>query len=254
MCTEDDNILLTISYDGTDFCGWQKQTKHGLKTCRTIQDEIETSLEKILKRKTEIYGSGRTDSGVHAVGQIANFFSPVKSMKEENYVQALNSILPSDIRIIGAKKVDARFNARFSSKARTYRYFCNTQKFTLAHLTRYAWNIRYTPNLILLNRMANLLRGEMDFTSFAASGDASKSKNRYVEAAFFFMENEMLVFEITANAFLWHMVRSLLGTILELEKKGKNETDFARILVAKDRKKAGLTAPAKGLFLWKVLY
>lgn len=254
MHTENDNILLTISYDGTDFCGWQKQTKHGIKTFRTVQGEIEASLERILKRKTEIYGSGRTDSGVHAVGQIANFFSPVKSMCGENYVQALNSMLPQDIRIMAAEKVDADFNARFSSKARTYRYFCNTQEFTLAHLTRYAWNIRYTPNLVRLNRMANLLRGEMDFTSFAAAGDASKSKSRYIEAAFFFMENEMLVFEITANAFLWHMVRSLLGTILELEKKGGTETDFEKILLSKDRKNAGLTAPAKGLFLWKVLY
>ena len=248
------NILLTISYDGTDFCGWQKQTKAGNETYRTVQGEIEAALQKLLKRKTELVGSGRTDSGVHAAGQIANFSSTIKNMEAENYIQALNSMLPKDVRIVNAEKVALNFNARFSSKSRTYRYFCNTQDFTLAHLTRYTWNIRYMPHLLTLNKMAQILQGEIDFTTFAASGDMSLRKSRYVEKAFFFMQNEMLVFEITANAFLWRMVRSLVGTMIELEKKGGTEHEFAEILHACDRKKAGFTAPAQGLFLWKVSY
>lgn len=248
------NILLTISYDGTDFCGWQKQTKAGNETYRTVQGEIEAALQKLLKRKTELVGSGRTDSGVHAAGQIANFSSTIKNMEAENYIQALNSMLPKDVRIVNAEKVALNFNARFSSKSRTYRYFCNTQEFTLAHLTRYTWNIRYMPHLLSLNKMAQILQGEIDFTTFAASGDMSLRKSRYVEKAFFFMQNEMLVFEITANAFLWRMVRSLVGTMIELEKKGGTEHEFAEILHACDRKKAGFTAPAQGLFLWKVSY
>jgi tRNA pseudouridine synthase A len=248
------NILLTISYDGTDFCGWQKQTKAGNETYRTVQGEIEAALQKLLKRKTELVGSGRTDSGVHAAGQIANFSSTIKNMEAENYIQALNSMLPKDVRIVNAEKVALNFNARFSSKSRTYRYFCNTQEFTLAHLTRYTWNIRYMPHLLTLNKMAQILQGEIDFTTFAASGDMSLRKSRYVEKAFFFMQNEMLVFEITANAFLWRMVRSLVGTMIELEKKGGTECEFAEILHACDRKKAGFTAPAQGLFLWKVSY
>ena len=248
------NILLTISYDGTDFCGWQKQTKAGNETYRTVQGEIEVALQKLLKRKTELVGSGRTDSGVHAAGQIANFSSTIKNMEAENYIQALNSMLPKDVRIVNAEKVALNFNARFSSKSRTYRYFCNTQEFTLAHLTRYTWNIRYMPHLLTLNKMAQILQGEIDFTTFAASGDMSLRKSRYVEKAFFFMQNEMLVFEITANAFLWRMVRSLVGTMIELEKKGGTEHEFAEILHACDRKKAGFTAPAQGLFLWKVSY
>lgn len=248
------NILLTISYDGTDFCGWQKQTKAGNETYRTVQGEIEAALQKLLKRKTELVGSGRTDSGVHAAGQIANFSSTIKNMEAENYIQALNSMLPKDVRIVNAEKVALNFNARFSSKSRTYRYFCNTQEFTLAHLTRYTWNIRYMPHLLTLNKMAQILQGEIDFTTFAASGDMSLRKSRYVEKAFFFMQNEMLVFEITANAFLWRMVRSLVGTMIELEKKGSTECEFAEILHACDRKKAGFTAPAQGLFLWKVSY
>ena len=248
------NILLTISYDGTDFCGWQKQTKAGNETYRTVQGEIEAALQKLLKRKTELVGSGRTDSGVHAAGQIANFSSTIKNMEAENYIQALNSMLPKDVRIVNAEKVALNFNARFSSKSRTYRYFCNTQEFTLAHLTRYTWNIRYMPHLLTLNKMAQILQGEIDFTTFAASGDMSLRKSRYVEKAFFFVQNEMLVFEITANAFLWRMVRSLVGTMIELEKKGGTEHEFAEILHACDRKKAGFTAPAQGLFLWKVSY
>ena len=248
------NILLTISYDGTDFCGWQKQTKAGNETYRTVQGEIEAALQKLLKRKTELVGSGRTDSGVHAAGQIANFISTIKNMEAENCIQALNSMLPKDVRIVNAEKVALNFNARFSSKSRTYRYFCNTQEFTLAHLTRYTWNIRYMPHLLTLNKMAQILQGEIDFTTFAASGDMSLRKSRYVEKAFFFMQNEMLVFEITANAFLWRMVRSLVGTMIELEKKGGTEHEFAEILHACDRKKAGFTAPAQGLFLWKVSY
>jgi tRNA pseudouridine synthase A len=248
------NILLTISYDGTDFCGWQKQTKAGNETYRTVQGEIEAALQKLLKRKTELVGSGRTDSGVHAAGQIANFSSTIKNMEAENYIQALNSMLPKDVRIVNAEKVALNFNARFSSKSRTYRYFCNTQEFTLAHLTRYTWNIRYMPHLLTLNKMAQILQGEIDFTTFAASGDMSLRKSRYVEKAFFFMQNEMLIFEITANAFLWRMVRSLVGTMIELEKKGGTEREFAEILHACDRKKAGFTAPAQGLFLWKVSY
>lgn len=248
------NILLTISYDGTDFCGWQKQTKAGNETYRTVQGEIEAALQKLLKRKTELVGSGRTDSGVHAAGQIANFISTIKNMEAENYIQALNSMLPKDVRIVNAEKVALNFNARFSSKSRTYRYFCNTQEFTLAHLTRYTWNIRYMPHLLTLNKMAQILQGEIDFTTFAASGDMSLRKSRYVEKAFFFMQNEMLIFEITANAFLWRMVRSLVGTMIELEKKGGTEREFAEILHACDRKKAGFTAPAQGLFLWKVSY
>lgn len=248
------NILVTISYDGTDFCGWQKQTKAGQETARTVAGELEKALEKIMKKPTTLIGSGRTDSGVHAKGQIANFFSSIKTMKEKSYIQALNSILPKDIRIVKAEKVPLNFNARFCSKSRTYRYYCNCEEFTAAHLLRYAWNIRYMPNILVLNRMANILRGEMDFTSFAASGDKSKSKNRYVEDAHFFMQNEMLVFEITANAFLWRMVRSLVGTMLELEKKGLDENAFERILLCRNRCAAGFTAPAQGLFLWKVSY
>ena len=241
------NILLTISYDGTDFCGWQKQTKAGNETYRTVQGEIEAALQKLLKRKTELVGSGRTDSGVHAAGQIANFSSTIKNMEAENYIQALNSMLPKDVRIVNAEKVALNFNARFSSKSRTYRYFCNTQEFTLAHLTRYTWNIRYMPNLLTLNKMAQILQGEIDFTTFAASGDMSLRKSRYVEKAFFFMQNEMLVFEITANAFLWRMVR-LLARCLSWKKKVAPSANSQKFCTLATEKKQVSPLQHRGFF------
>ncbi len=116
------NILLSISYDGTDFCGWQRQdfADKG-KSVRTVQGELEAALEKLLKQKVKLYGSGRTDSGVHAAGQAANFFSPIDSIPPDRYVQALNSFLPHDIRINSSKEVPEEFNARFSATSRTYR-------------------------------------------------------------------------------------------------------------------------------------
>lgn len=247
------NIVLTISYDGTNFCGWQKQQKYGVESARTVQGEIEKALAKIHKGSTDIFGSGRTDSGVHARAQIANFYSPYTRMQPENYVQALNSLLPSDVRIMKAKYVFDSFHARFFSQARTYRYFCECAPEITAWQTRYSWHIRRTPHLALLNDMASVLQGELDCTTFSASGDESKSKFRYIENAHFFFQDSVLVFEITANAFLYRMVRSILGTLLDLEKKMGTPADFFKVLTACNRSLAGPTAPPQGLFLWDVL-
>ena len=118
------NILLKISYDGTDFCGWQRQdNENGGEAFRTVQGEIEKALYKIHKSEINLYGSGRTDSGVHALGQAANFYTPIDSMPPQNFVRALNAFLPSDIRILNAKEFPENFNARKSATSRVYRYF-----------------------------------------------------------------------------------------------------------------------------------
>ena len=249
------NILLTISYDGTDFCGWQRQDGPEGENCvRTVQGEIELALQKMLKAKIPLYGSGRTDSGVHAAGQAANFISPVDSVPEKNYIRALNSILPRDIRIMDAKKVDPEFNSRFNATSRVYRYFILPQKVPLARDSRYVWAIPNLPNLDTLNQMCSLLNGELDCASFASAGDQSLSTFRYIEGARFWQEGDLLVFEIEANAFLWKMVRSITGTLIGLEQKGGTKEDFAKILNAHDRKLAGVTAPPDGLFLWQVKF
>lgn len=247
------NIHLTISYDGTHFCGWQRQDKVAAgRPVRTVQGELERALEKLVKEPVALIGSGRTDSGVHAYGQAANFFSPIASMAAEKYIPALNSLLPRDIRVRAARPAEQDFHSRFSAISRTYRYFLYPEATPPAHLMAYTWPLRRRPALKVLNQMAAHLQGEIDCTTFAAAGDVSPSKLRYLESAVFYPEGSQLVFEITANAFLWKMVRSIVGSLIYYESQGKDGDFFKEILEKKDRSLAGPTAPPQGLFLWNV--
>ncbi|GMO46891.1 MAG: tRNA pseudouridine(38-40) synthase TruA [Treponemataceae bacterium] len=242
------NILLIISYDGTRFCGWQKQA-----SARTVQGEIERALCRLHHTQScEIHGSGRTDSGVHAAGQAANFFSPVDSIPAEKYPFILNNMLPTDIRIHSAREAPHDFHARFSAVSRTYRYFFRAASVPAAHEAPFVWVIKKKPDITKLNAMAAFLAGETDCSAFAAAGDVSRSKFRYIEKAIFFPHGNGLVFEIRANAFLWKMARSLAGTLIQAEREGKSAAYFKEILDSRDRTRAGETAPPRGLFLWHV--
>jgi tRNA pseudouridine38-40 synthase len=247
------NILLTLSYDGTDFCGWQKQEQAG-KTLRTVQGEVENALTRLHAVPTVIHGSGRTDSGVHARAQGANFLSPVPGIPVSHYMSALNDLLPPDVRVHRALLVPQDFHARFSAVMRTYRYVLHCGPVPTAALAGHGWHLRYDPNPAALNRMASCLSGEIDCTTFAAAGDKSLSRYRFLEKAVFFPQGNRLVFEISANAFLWKMVRSLVGTLIDYEHGGKSPDDFRAALESRDRSRAGQTAPAKGLFLWNIEY
>lgn len=255
------NILLTVSYDGTDFCGWQRQDCGTVRNAtRTVQGEIERALEKLLGQPVTLYGSGRTDSGVHALAQAANFYSPVDSIPEKNYIRALNSFLPGDIRIVDSCEKPEYFNARYNATSRTYRYFIFPGETMSAPQNRFVWTVPYQPSSARLNEMASFLRGEIDCASFAASGDKSLSTCRYIEGARFFTQSffpdgrEVLVFEIEANAFLWKMVRTLAGTLVSLDKAGADPSVFKEIIEARDRSQAGVTAPPHGLFLYKISF
>lgn len=248
------NILLNISYDGSAFCGWQKQLKNGAETQRTVQGELEKALSKLHKHPVQTNGSGRTDSGVHAFGQAVNFFTDIKTIKENQFLPALNSILPHDIRVMNASSVHKTFHARFNALSRTYRYFICCSSTIYAHETPYCWHTGRYPDIEKLNCMAKFLHGETDCTAFSAAGDQSKSKSRYIKNAVFFMQGNRLVFEISANAFLWKMVRAIVGTLIQFEKENTAAEKFKEIIEKKDRGLAGITAPAKGLFLWSVEY
>jgi tRNA pseudouridine38-40 synthase len=249
------NILLRLSYDGTNFCGWQRQDRADQgRPVRTVQAELEAALEKLHREPTPASGSGRTDSGVHAAGQAANFFSPMESIPVENYIPALNSLLPADIRIHQSVLVPDDFHARFSTGARTYRYFLYCGGVPPAYEAPYVWAIRRYPDIWTLNQMASCLLGEIDCSTFAAAGDVSRSKRRYIEKAVFFPQGNKLVFEIRANAFLWKMVRSLVGSLIDFENADRDATFFRDALEARDRSRARSTAPAQGLFLWYVDY
>ncbi|MCR4579385.1 MAG: tRNA pseudouridine(38-40) synthase TruA [Treponema sp.] len=255
------NILLTISYDGSDFCGWQRQDDvDGGQAFRTVQGEVEKALFKLHKKETPLYGSGRTDSGVHALGQAANFYSPVDSMPAENYIRALNAFLPADVRITAACEVPEDFSARKNATSRVYRYFISFGDSVPANNFRYSWYVKnYQPDIERLNQLSACLRGELDCSSFCASGDQSLSMNRYIDDAHFFIQKdiwgkELLVFQIEANAFLWKMVRTLTGTIVNLDKSKALSDALEKILKAKDRNQAGVTAPPTGLFLYEIKF
>jgi tRNA pseudouridine38-40 synthase len=248
------NIALRVSYDGTNFLGWQRQSEAGAGKGRTVQEEIALALAKMHGHPVDLAGSGRTDSGVHAAGQVANFHTDIASIPAERFVPALNSMLPRDVRILSSREVPRSFHARFDARARTYRFFMYCGKHPLATDLPYVWYLGRWPDVARLNRMAACLAGELDCSTFTAAGDQSKSRSRYLYGACFFPEGERLVFEISANAFLWKMVRSITGTLIDLEGRGAPVEEFARILESRDRRRAGPTAPGEGLFLWDVRY
>jgi len=244
------NIKLTIAYDGTDYCGWQRQDNG-----KTIQGEIENALEKIHEKPVNLTGSGRTDAGVHAAGQIANFYTDIASIPADRFVFALNSLLPHDIRILDSCETENDFHARFSAKARTYRYqFIYRAGSALPYENRYNLRIYHFPKIDLLNAYGRLLLGETDCTIFTAAGDESKSKTRYIYKAYFYIEQGRLIFEICANAFLRNMVRSVVGTFLHYEEKNTSPAELQKIISSSERSLAGPTLPPNGLFLWKVDY
>jgi tRNA pseudouridine38-40 synthase len=243
------NIRLLIAYDGTDFSGWQRQDRR-----RTVQGTLEEALEKIHKRPVALAGSGRTDAGVHAAGQAANFQTDINSIPVERFVPALNSLLPRDVRVLEARVVPDDFHARFDARSRSYRYHLICGRPALPHELRYNLQLWRRPNPELLNAYSRIFRGELDCSLFAWPGDPSRSRSRYFFNAAFFFAGDSLVFEIQANAFLWKMARSMVGTLLRYEERGTSPEEFEAIVASGDRSLAGPTVPPNGLFLWRVEY
>jgi len=248
------NIALRVSYDGTNFLGWQRQCGSGAGKGRTVQEEIEKVLANMHDHPVSLIGSGRTDSGVHAAGQVANFYTDISGIAPPRFINALNSMLPKDIRIIASREVPQAFHSRFDARSRTYRYFIYCGAHPLAHEMPYIWHLGRWPDVHRINAMASYLSGETDCSTFTASGDQSRTHFRYLYGANFYPDGERLVFEITANAFLWRMVRSITGTIIFLDERKFPPEEFARRLASLDRLEAGPTAPGNGLFLWDVKY
>ncbi len=242
-------IKLTVSYDGTDFCGWQRQEGQ-----RTVQESIESALARMHGHPVPVVGAGRTDSGVHATGQVAHFSTDIASIPADRFEPALNRLMPPDVRIVRAVDAYPGFHARFDARLRRYKYWLRVGTMQFPHLDRYSWRLWKRPDIQRLNRMAACLHGELDCGAFVAAGDPSEHHFRYIQYAAFYAEGDALVFEIAANAFLWRMVRSIVGTLVELDAEGAPVTAMNEILESRQRSRAGTTAPARGLFLWNVEY
>lgn len=242
-------IRLTLAYDGTDFAGWQRQPKD-----RSVQATLEDALSKMHGHPVDAVGAGRTDSGVHAAGQVAHFQTDIRSIPGGRFRLALNKLLPRDVRVIDSAEAHPDFHARYDARLRRYRYFIACGPECPPHRARFAWHLRKRPDVRVLDSMASSLVGETDFTVFSSARDVSSNRWRFVHSASWRWDCDSLVFEIAANAFIWRMVRSLVGSMIGYEAKGGKGEYMREALRSGDRSIAGATAPAHGLFLWNVEY
>jgi tRNA pseudouridine38-40 synthase len=242
-------IRATLAYDGTDFVGWQVQA-----TGRSVQGVLQEGLARMHGHPVRVAGAGRTDSGVHATGQVTSFLSDLDSIPGPRFRDAMNAYLPRDARVVESAEAPPGFHARRSAILRVYRYYTVNAPVLLPHLRRYRHWVRRSLDLARLQAMAGAIVGEQDFTSFTAEGDANASRVRTVTESRFDVEGDTVIYTIAAGSFLWKMVRNIVGTALWLEGNGGGPTEIAAILMARSRPAAGPTAPAHGLFLEKVVY
>ncbi|MDF2592857.1 MAG: tRNA pseudouridine synthase [Clostridia bacterium] len=244
------NINLIIEYDGTNYCGWQSQ-----KNANSIQETIQTAIEKITGSRPNLYGSGRTDKGVHAFGQTANFFIESK-VNAEKFAYNLNSVLPKDIVIKTSCEVDMDFHARYSAVGKEYSYLILNSKQPSALYRNLAYHINYCEKLNV-NEMivaSQAFMGTHDFRGFMAKGSSIKDTIRTIEEVKITQDGDFLKLTFRGNGFLYNMVRIISGTLLFVGVGKINSKDISNIIESKNRLRAGMTLPAHGLYLEKVLY
>jgi len=242
------NFKLTIAYDGTAYYGWQKQPDKV-----TVQGAIEKVLGRVIGREVATKGAGRTDRGVHAWAQVANFKAETDLSTADIY-RALNALLPEDIRIRKIEEVSLSFDARRDAISRTYYYFLHVGKLLMPFDRLYKVLVNKHLSIDKMRRAAGLLLGKHDFTAFSGGGSSRKYPFCTVYAAGVNREADEVSFFIEADTFLYHMVRNIVSKLVDVGTGKISVDDFAQILESKDRTKGNAPFPAKGLFLWKVKY
>ena len=240
--------LLIIEYEGTSYCGWQIQ-----KNGTSVQELVEKALSTITKTKTTILSSGRTDAGVHAEAMPAHFVTESK-MKTFEFMFALNSHLPLDITIKDVSKVPMSFNARGLAKRKLYRYTILNRNYPSALNYRRSWFIPHALDVVAMRRASKYFVGKHDFTSFRAGNCNAKTPIRILNRVEIFKEEGFLQLEFEGKGFLKHMVRNLVGTLVHVGRKNIPARQVKTILLARNRRIAGPTAPAQGLCLIRVSY
>lgn len=243
------NIKITVGYDGTNYQGWQYQ-KH---TNKTIQQVLEDELTRLNKSKVKVYGAGRTDSGVHALGQIANFYLEVP-VPVERIPIALNSMLPDDIVCKKAEKVPDDFHARYDAEGKKYRYRILNKSIHSVFTRNYVYTFYQKLNTFKMEEALKDFKGEHDFSAFSSSGSDVKNTVRKIEDIVMKKQGEEIWLEIKGEGFLYNMVRIIVGTLLDIGIGKIPVDDIPRIIASKNRREAGFTAPAKGLTLVEVYY
>lgn len=247
------NIRLTVAYDGTEYHGWQMQREHP-----TIQGAIYGAIAKITGEESSLIGSGRTDAGTHARALVANFKTAAR-IAAVDLMRALNSVLPRDIRILSARKVPDDFNAQRSARSKIYRYQIYRGAVMPPHLAREHFHYPYPLKLEIMNSAARDFLGQHDFASFAAQSRSDRDKKaartiREIYRSDLRTSGRRLLYTVEGNGFLHHMVRNMVGTLLELGRGQMTLQEFRMLFHQRDRTLAGFTAPAHGLILLRVRY
>ncbi|MFQ5824848.1 MAG: tRNA pseudouridine(38-40) synthase TruA [bacterium] len=240
------NIKLTLEYDGTNFCGWQWQPKG-----RTVQDTLQCSLKELLQESPTVIASGRTDAGVHALGQVVNFKTE-NTLDLNSICLGLNSFLPSDITILQAEEVDEKFHARFDAVKRKYRYVISKRPKAVGRY--YSWFCKYDLNLDKIKKASEVLIGEHEFFAFSRANDEELHYLCNLESARWKETEEEIILDICANRFLHNMVRIIVGTMVDVGRGKLAPEEMKNIMETRNRDRAGFTAPPQGLFLVKVYY
>jgi tRNA pseudouridine38-40 synthase len=242
------NIKLTLCYDGTDFHGWQRQPQ-----LRTVQDVLEQALEQLTGVRPTTTASGRTDAGVHALGQAVNFLTASRH-SSETFVRALNAILPRDIRVLEAADVPQSFHATLDAKSKRYRYAIDNARIASPFQLRYRWHVPLPLDVGAMNRAGQSLLGRHDFRSFETDWPNRMSSVRTIVDLSVDRQGESVAIEVEADGFLYNMVRSIAGTLVLVGTGKRPESWVAKVLAAQSRVEAGPTAPPQGLFLVCVRY
>ena len=239
---------MTLAYDGTEYRGWQLQPEGD-----TVQGLVESALARMAKAPIRVTAAGRTDSGVHASAQVAHFRLE-RPIPLDGILRGLNAMLPGDVRVLDVERVEEDFHARFGARSKTYRYFLDRAKVASPLRCRFTLHYPHPLDRDALDRAAALIIGEHDFAGFRASSCEARTTTRSCTQSIWRAEADELVYEIAANGFLHHMVRNLVGTLLEIG-RGKRAPDSIEVIFrSKDRTEAGPTAPAHGLHLIRVDY
>ncbi len=243
------NYKITIQYDGTRYKGWQVQKS----TDMTIQGKIQNILEEMTGQPVEVIGSGRTDAGVHALGQVANFHVP-EHFSTNEILNYLNHYLPMDIAVLDIEEVDERFHARFNAIEKTYMYRIHTSMIPNVFERKYMYTYTDPLDIEAIKKAAKLLTGTHDFMAFCGNKKMKKSTVRTITAIDIVEKEDEIQISYTGDGFLQQMIRIITGTLIEVGNGTKQPEDIAKILESKDRQNAGYTVPAEGLILKSVKY
>jgi len=245
------NLRLEIEYDGTNYCGWQ--TQKNLRHRKTIQDAIEKTLRKIIQEEIHLIVSGRTDAGVHARAQVVNFKTS-RAISAKKLQIALNGLLPDDIAVRKISEAPLDFHSRFDAKSKLYRYVILNRPYSAPLLRKEVYFYPHPLNISLMRREAKALLGRHNFRSFQATEKKEKNPFKSIKKIGITRKGPFLRIDIEADGFLYNMMRNIVGTLISVGRGRLPKGSLKRILMAKDRRAAGQTAPARGLSLIKVRY